>query len=45
MIRNAYTKFNEKFDFRKLGTVLADKSLNPLNETVIEIDTILAMLV
>lgn len=45
MIRNAYTKFNEKFDFRKLGTVLADKSLSPLNESVIEIDTILAMLV
>ena len=45
MIRNAYSKFKEKFDFRNLGTVLADKSLSPLNESVIEIDTILEMLV
>jgi hypothetical protein len=45
MIRNAFTKYNEKFDFRKLGTVLADKALSPLNESVIEIDTILEMLV
>ena len=45
MIRNAFSNFKEKFDFRKLGTVLADKTLSPLNESVIEIDTILAMLV
>ncbi len=45
MIRNAFSNFKEKFDFRKLGTVLADKNLNPLNESVIEIDTILEMLV
>lgn len=45
MIRNAFSIFKEKFDFRKLGTVLADKTLNPLNESIIEIDTILAMLV
>jgi hypothetical protein len=45
MIRNAFTNFKEKFDFRKLETVLADKTLNPLNESVIEIDTILVMLI
>jgi hypothetical protein len=45
MIRNAFTKFNEKFDFRKMGTVLADTSLSPLNESNIEIDTILPMLI
>ena len=45
MIRNAFANFKEKFDFRKLGTVLVDQTLNPLNESVIEIDTILAMLV
>ena len=45
MIRNAFTNFKEKFDFRKLGTVLADKTLNPLNESVIETDTILEMLI
>ena len=45
MIRNAFANFKEKFDFRKLGTVLADKTLSPLNESVIELDTILAMLV
>lgn len=45
MIHNAYTKFNEKFDFRKLGTVLSDKTLSPLDESIIELDTILPMLI
>jgi hypothetical protein len=44
MIRNAFSIFKEKFDFRKLGTGLSDKTLSPLNESVIELDTILAML-
>lgn len=44
MIRNAFTNFTEKFDFRKLGTVLADKSLPPLNESIIDLDTILTLL-
>ena len=45
MIRNAFSKFNEKFDFRKLGTVLSDKTLSPLNESNIQIDAILPMLI
>jgi hypothetical protein len=44
MIRNAFANFTEKFDFRKLGTVLADKTLNPLNESIIDLDTILPIL-
>ena len=45
MIRNAFSNFKEKFDFRKLGTVLADTTMSPLNEADIDIDTILPMLV
>jgi hypothetical protein len=45
MIRNAFMKFTEKFDFRKLGTVLSNTQLSPLNESVIELDTILPLLV
>ena len=45
MIRNAFAKFNEKFDFRKLGTVLADTSLSPLNESNIDLDAILPLLI
>lgn len=45
MIRNAFTLFKEKFDFRKLGTVLADKTMGPLNEAEIDINLILPMLI
>jgi hypothetical protein len=45
MIRNAFEKFNEKFNFRKLGTVLSNTSLSPLNESNIDLDTILPMLI
>ena len=31
MIRNSYSKFKEKFDFRKSGTVLWNKSLRALD--------------
>jgi hypothetical protein len=44
MIRNSYSKFKEKFDLRKLGTVLRDKSLAPLDETQINFDAILPLL-
>jgi len=44
MIRNSYSKFNEKFDLRKLGTILRDKSLTPLNENSIDVDAILPLL-
>jgi hypothetical protein len=45
MIRNAFEKFNEKFNFRKLGTELAYKTLSPLNESLIDLDAILQMLI
>ncbi|MEO6540586.1 MAG: hypothetical protein ABIN74_06345 [Ferruginibacter sp.] len=44
MIRNSYTKFNEKFDFRKLGTVLQDRSLVPFDEKMYELEPVLLLL-
>ena len=45
MIRNSFSKFKEQFEFRKLGTVLQDKSLIPLDESKIELDAILPLLI
>lgn len=45
MIRNSYMKFNEKFDFRKFSTVLLDRTLRPLDETLIDVDAILPLLI
>lgn len=44
MIRNSYSKFKEKFEFKKLGTVLRDKSLLPFDETKYDLDPVLALL-
>lgn len=44
MIRNSYSKFKEKFDLRKIGTVLQNKSLRALDESSIDIDAILPLL-
>jgi hypothetical protein len=44
MIRNSFSKFKEKFDLRKLGTVLADKSLLPFDETRYDLDPVLQLL-
>jgi hypothetical protein len=44
MIRNSYAKFKEKFDLRKLSTILRDKSLTPLDESKIDLDAILPLL-
>lgn len=44
MIRNSFTQFNEKFEFRKLGTVLQQEQLTPIDETVIDLDPILPLL-
>lgn len=44
MIDNAYSKFKEKFDLRKFGTVLQNKSLSPLDQTKINLDAILPLL-
>ncbi len=45
MIRNSYSKFKEKFDLRKLGTILQDRTLAPLEETDIDLDAIVPLLV
>lgn len=45
MIRNSFTKFKDKFDFRKLATVLQNRSLMPLDETNVNIKAILPLLV
>jgi len=44
MIRNSYSKFNEKFEFKKLGTILRDKSLMPFDETKYDLDPVLELL-
>jgi hypothetical protein len=45
MIRNSFTEFNGKFDFRKLGTVLHTANLTQIDETVIDLDAIIPLLV
>ncbi len=45
MIRNSFSKFREKFDVRKLNTVLQNRSLRPLDESMINIEAILPLLV
>lgn len=44
MIRNSYSKFKEKFDLRKLGTVLMHKTLLPFDETKYDLDPVLLLL-
>ena len=44
MLRNSYSKFKETFDLRKLGTILQNRSLIPLNEAGIDVDAILPLL-
>ncbi|HEX3168334.1 MAG TPA: hypothetical protein VHQ93_18825 [Chitinophagaceae bacterium] len=44
MIRNSYSKFNDKFEFKKFGTVLRNKSLLPFDETKYDLDPVLALL-
>lgn len=44
MIDNAYSKFKEKFDLRKFGTVLQNKSLSPLDQSTIDLDAVLPLL-
>jgi|ERR1035437_4158304 hypothetical protein len=45
MIRNSYSKFTDKFEFNKLSTVLNNISLPPLDESLIDFDSILPLLV
>lgn len=45
MIRNSFSKFKEKFDFRKFGTILQDRTLAPLEESKIDFDAMLPLLI
>lgn len=45
MVRNTYGKFTEKFDFRKTGTVLQDRSIRFLDESTINFDAIVPLLI
>ena len=44
MIRNSYQMFKEKFDFKKLSTTLQNRSLKSLNESEINVNAIIPML-
>jgi len=44
MIRNSYSKFNEKFEFKKLATVFRNKSLLPFDETKYDLNPVLLLL-
>jgi hypothetical protein len=44
MLRNSYSKCKEKFDFRKLSTVLVNASLPPFDETKYDMGPILLLL-
>jgi hypothetical protein len=44
MINNSYSKFTDKFELKKLSTILHSNSLKPLNESLINVDAILPML-
>jgi hypothetical protein len=44
MVANCYMKFKEKFDLRKLGTVLENKNLVAFDESRYDLDPILLLL-
>src|SRR5687767_10077358 len=44
MIRNSYSKFKDKFEFKKLATILRDKSLLPFDETKYDLEPVLLLL-
>ena len=44
MIGNSYSKFKEKYEFRKLGTVLQNISLNAFDVNSLDIREILSLL-
>ncbi len=45
MLRNTYTKFTEKFDFRKTGTALHNQNIRALDESAVDVDSIVPLLV
>lgn len=44
MFRNSFSNFEEKFEFRKIGSILQNEKLRPLDETVIDLDAVLPLL-
>jgi hypothetical protein len=44
MIRNSFSKFKEKFELRKMNTVLYNIPLRPLDESKLDIDAVLPLL-
>ena len=44
MIRNTYALFKEKFDVRKLATMLQNKSLKMVDETKYDLDPVISLL-
>lgn len=44
MIRNTYSKFKDKFDFRKMGTILSTIPLQHFDETRYDLEPILQLL-
>jgi hypothetical protein len=44
MIRNSYSKFKEKFELRKFGTVLQQTSLSEFDVNKLDLDAILPLL-
>ena len=44
MLRNSFANFEEKFEFRKLGTILQNEKLRPMDETVIDLNSIIPLL-
>ena len=45
MIGNSFSNFNEKFEWRKLGTPVQGQKLYPLDETILDLDPVLALLI
>lgn len=44
MFRNSFSAFEEKFNLRKPGTILQNQTLQPMDETVIDVGAILPLL-
>ena len=44
MFRNSFSNFEEKFELRKLGTILQNEKLRPMDEAAIGLDAVLPML-
>jgi hypothetical protein len=44
MLQNTYSKFIEKFDFRKIGTALHNRNIRSLNESTVDIEAIVPLL-